>query len=405
MSLPSLILGSPQWMAVTLGLIGLSAIAILLCYARAAARRPVKIVAVLLKSAGFAALAISLLEPLLTGSRPRRGANAFVILADNSQSLQIRDGQSSGTNGDWMRRMLAGESEWKTRLGQDFDVRSYVFDSHLRAVEGFDGLTFDGASSALTTSLEGLAKRFRGLPLAGVLLFSDGNRTDLGEVDLSSLPPIYTVVPPSRSVARDIGVTQVSINQTNFESAPAVIRAEVSTAGITGQSVVAVLVDGAGKEVERQKQSANGDGKPLSFRFQFRPERKGVSFYRVEAYLAADRLNVEKKIDEVVSSEQALANNSRLVVVDQGAGPYRVLYVSGRPTGNSSFCAGQSTRTKRLSLPGCCGLPAARPSSTFVVRGLNRLVRCLMVSITLILKRPSAKISLCSFGWVQTLWS
>ena len=38
---------------------------------------------------------------------------------------------------------------------------------------------------------------------------------------------------------------------------------------------MAVLADEAGKEVERQVVKATGDGKPLSFRFQFRPERKG----------------------------------------------------------------------------------------------------------------------------------
>ena len=198
-------------------------------YTRAEAKRSVRIAAGVLKALGFTALAISLLEPLLTGSRPRRGANAFVILADNSQSLQIRDGETTHTNGDWMRGLLRGESAWKTRLGQDYDVRSYVFDSHLRAVDGFEGLTFDGTGSALATSLEALSKRFRGLPLAGVLLFTDGNRTDLSDLDLSQLPPIYPVIPPSRSVARDVGVTRVSINQTNFESAPVVIRADVAT--------------------------------------------------------------------------------------------------------------------------------------------------------------------------------
>ena len=107
-----------------------------------------------------------------------------------------------------------------------------MFDSHLRAVDGFEGLTFDGTGSALATSLEALSKRFRGLPLAGVLLFTDGNRTDLKDLDLSQLRPIYPVIPPSRSVGRDVGVTQVSINQTNFESAPVVIRADVATSRI-----------------------------------------------------------------------------------------------------------------------------------------------------------------------------
>ena len=128
-----------------------------------------------------------------------------------------------------------------------------MFDSHLRAVDGFDALTFDGTGTTLATSLSALSQRFRGLPLAGVLLFTDGNRTDAGDVDWSQLPPIYPVVPPSRGVARDVGVNQVSISQTNFESAPVVIRADVSAVGFKGEPIVAVVADEAGKEVERQE--------------------------------------------------------------------------------------------------------------------------------------------------------
>ena len=351
MTLPSLIWGSPQWMAVVLALVGLATIMLLWSYTRAEAKPSVRMAAGFLKAAGFAALAISLLEPLLTGSKPRRGANAFVILADNSQSLQIRNGEGMHTNGDWVRGLLRDESDWKTRLGQDYDVRSYVFDSHLRAVDGFDALSFDGAGSALPTSLEALAKRFRGLPLAGVLLFSDGNRTDLGDVDLSSLPPIYPVIPPSRAFGRDVGITQVSINQTNFESAPVVVRADVSTIGLSGKPVVAVLVDEAGVQVERQVKKATDDGKPLGYRFQFRPERRGVSFYRVQAFPASDE-KAGQGSDDAANTEQTLANNSRLVVVDQGAGPYRVLYASGRPNWEFKFLRRAIDEDKEVELVG-----------------------------------------------------
>src|SRR5262245_39859762 len=179
MTLPSLIWGSPRWLTVAAAAMALALIALLTSYARARVRPSVRVVAALLKGIGFAALALSLVEPLLTGLKPRRGANAFVILADNSQSLLIRDGRDSRTRGDWLRdRLGPKEAAWRTRLEQDFDVRRYVFDSHLRALDGFDALTFDGVGSALSTSLAALGRRFHGLPIAGVLLFTDGNRTD-----------------------------------------------------------------------------------------------------------------------------------------------------------------------------------------------------------------------------------
>ncbi len=365
MTLRSVIWGSPQWMAVALGILGIAAFGLVWSYAKADANRSVRIAAALLKALGFSALAISLLEPLLTGSKPRRGANAFVIVADNSQSMQIRNGDDPSTNGDWMRGLLQGDLEWKTRLGQEYDVRSYMFDTHLRAVEGFEGLTFDGGGTTVVNSLNALARRFRGLHLAGVLLFSDGNRTDFGDLDASSLPPIYPVVPPSRAVGRDVGVDRVSINQTNFESAPVVIGADISTVGLAQEAVVAVLADESGKQVERQTLMAAGDGKPLGFRFQFRPERTGVSFYRVQAFPAADEQKVEKAGDLKKSSEQTLSNNSRLVVVDQGGGPYRVLYVSGRPNWEFKFLRRAIEEDKDLELIGMVRIARRQPKFDF----------------------------------------
>jgi uncharacterized membrane protein len=371
MTLPSLIWGSPHWLVYAGALLALALALLLWSYGRAPAKRSVRVSAALLKAIGFTALALSLVEPLLAGLKPRRGANAFVILADNSQSMLVRDGQGSRTRGDWLRDRLNKEAGWKTRLEQDFDVRRYAFDSHLRALDGFEALTFDGVGSTLSTSLAALARRFRGLPLAGVLLFTDGNRTDAGDLDWSQLPPIYPVIPPAQGPARDLGVPRVTISQTNFESAPAVVRADVSAAGFAGEPVVAAITDEAGKDVERQEAKASDDGKPLSFRFQFRPEHKGISFYRVRAFAASE----EKRSGEQAadgsgsssssSSEQTLANNSRLVVVDQGGGPYRVLYVSGRPNWEFKFLRRALNDDDQIELVGLVRIAVKQPKFNF----------------------------------------
>src|SRR5689334_17076279 len=147
MTARSLIWGSPEWLtwAALLMLAALAALA--WSYARARTSPRVRAACAVLKGLGFAALALSLLEPLLTGARPRRGANAFAVVADNSQSLLIRDEGAPANRGEWQRRLLKKEAPWRTRLAQDFDVRSYLFDSHLRAVDSFDELAFDGPAS------------------------------------------------------------------------------------------------------------------------------------------------------------------------------------------------------------------------------------------------------------------
>jgi uncharacterized membrane protein len=366
MTSTSFVWGSPEWAAWALGLSGAAALVLLWGYLRARASGPVRACCAALKVVGFAALAVSLLEPLLAGTRPRRGANAFVVLADNSQSLLVRDDDSSRTRGDWLRERLRKDAPWATRLGQDFDVRRYAFDTHLRAVAGFDDLAFDGTGSSLNASLSALGRRFRGLPLAGVLLFTDGNQTDAGDVDWSRLPPVYPVLPPSRGAARDVGVSQVSVSQTNFEAAPAVVRADVAAIGFRGKTVVVTVTDEAGHEVARQRAEAGGDGKPLSFRFQFRPVRKGINFYRVNAFAAADEAALKAGGQEPApSGEQTTANNSRLVVIDQGGGPYRVLYVGGRPGWEFKFLSRAVAEDEQVKLVGLVRVARRQPKFDF----------------------------------------
>ena len=371
---PGLALGAPQWALVALAIGVVAALSVLWSYGRSPARPRVKILAALLKGVGFAALILALVEPILTGTMPRRGANAFVVLADNSQSLLIKDEQGgTASRGDWVRDRLKKELPWKTRLGQDFDVRHYAFDSHLRAVEEFDALKFDGTASSLDGSLAALARRFQGLPVAGVLVFTDGNRTDAGELDATGLPPIYPVIPPSRGRIRDVGLREVSVSQTNFESAPVVVRADVSAVGFDGRAIIAAVLDEAGQEVARQELKATADGKPLGYRFQFRPEKKGINFYSVVAFAASGESATRKgTIDEARSGEQTLANNTRLLVVDQGGGPYRVLYLGGRPNWEFKFLRRALQEDEQVNLVGLLRIAKRQAKFDFQAAGSRK---------------------------------
>ena len=120
-----------------------------------------------------------------------------------------------------------------------------------------------------------------------------------------------------------------------------------------------------------RKSNANKCSPPATasrsaFRFQFRPERKGVNFYQVHAFAAAD----EKKAEQVAgdspsTSEQTLANNSRLVVIDQGGGPYRVLYVSGRPDWEFKFLRRALEEDDQLELAGLVRIARRQPKFDF----------------------------------------
>src|SRR5436190_8660108 len=288
-----------------------------------------------LKVLGIAALVLCLLEPLWSKQRARPGANYFLVLADNSQGLKIHDRGQSQSRGEQIKKWLAedGDGKWQQALAETFQLRRYSFDARLQPVSTYEELDFNGSATALHTALKNVSERYRGQPLAGVLLVTDGNATDnSGALDIAGLPPIYPVVAGTDDVPRDLSVQKATVTQTAFEDAPVTIQADVSADGFRGDEIVVQLFDSTGKKIEEQKQRPERNDQTLAFRFRLKPTERGLNFYDVRAAARSDLDNPTNK-----NSEATTANNSRAVVVDRGTGPYRILYVSGRPNWEFKF--------------------------------------------------------------------
>src|ERR1044071_6811993 len=320
-----------------------------------------------LKLLGFTALALCLLEPLWSGQRARPGANLFAIVADNSQGLQIKDRGETLTRGELLRGLLdLQHSSWQESLGQNFDLRRYLFDARLQTTRDFSELNFDGRATAMGSMLKTLSERYQGRPLAGVLLLTDGNATDLSSLpDLQGLPPIYPVVIGNMAPVKDISIQQARVSQTAFEDAPVSVQADATANGYADQTIVAQLLDRAGKKVADQNLRPRKDKDSLAFRFQLRPETNGLSFYRLRIR-AQDELSRPETSD--TSEEATLANNSTVLVVDRGRGPYRILYVAGRPNWEFKFLNRAVQDDDQLQLVGLIRVARREPKFTFLGR-------------------------------------
>ncbi len=341
---------------------------LLLSYARGPGGVGLRSICATLKALAFATLLVCLLEPLLSGTRPRPGANALALLVDTSQSMTIAEGGKPEPRGEVVRSRLDETNAWRRRLDQDFDVRTYAFANDLSTVNGLDDLVFDGSGSNLAGALGSLAERFEGLPLAGILVFTDGNATDarrIRDLDPQRVPPIYPVVPEAGGRRVDVALVDVSVNQSNFEAAPVTVRADVRAEGAKGRRVVAVVRDAKGQEVQRQRFEVSDDRQTVPFRFQIRPDRVGVQFYEVRAGLLDDDGALGEPEPRRVSKEPTLENNRRLVVVDRGGGPYRVLYLSGRPNWEFKFLRRALDEDDQIDLIGLIRIANRKPKFDF----------------------------------------
>ncbi|MBN1419414.1 MAG: hypothetical protein JXP34_11600 [Planctomycetes bacterium] len=337
-------------------------------YGRASGGGSLRLAAGLLKAIGLVALIACLLEPMITGTRPRPGANQFVVLIDDSRSLRIRDAGAVATRAETVRALAAETAGWHARLAQAFDVRRYRFAERLQTLATDDALDASGDASNLATALRTIAGRYRGRPLAGILVLTDGNATDLsdGAIDASGLPPIYAVPIGAAAAQKDIRLEEIAVSQTNFEETPVVIRATVAGDGWTGEAILVDLLDESGERVERQEVAFEDGQTSRALRFQVRPERAGVSFHRLRA--------VSKSEGEAVfgapetSAEATLANNERLVAVDRPGGPFRVLYVSGRPNWEFKFLRRALAEDREVDLVGLIRIAKREPKFVFLGR-------------------------------------
>jgi uncharacterized membrane protein len=319
------------WIVPALALLVFLAAALVWAGHRSSVERRIRLGCGFLKLAGVLTLALCLLEPMQIGQRARPGANVFALMVDDSQSLRVKDTGQAASRGGVLRRQLTNdEGGWQAAMEENFQVRRYMFDAHLQDVRDFSELKFEGNATALEHALQTATERWRGQPVAGVLLFTDGDATDASS-DLATLdhcPPVYPVVVGNETGLRDIALDKVTVGQTAFEDAPVTVQAEVSAHGFAGSEVSARLIEitgGASNVVAQQIKPVKDDESGLNFRFQIQPDKPGLHFYEVET-----RSREELGWPASNTREATLANNRQIVAVDRGQEPFRVLYVGGR---------------------------------------------------------------------------
>ncbi len=367
MNVGVLFLAGRDWLWPAVGAFGAALAFVARSYFHTAAPRGLRLGCATLKLLGIGALLACLLEPMWSEQRVKPGANILAVIVDNSLSMTLHDRDAIESRGDAVRRFITGERNlWHTQLADSFDLRDYLADARLQPSQKFRELAFDGRTTALGHTLAQLAERHRGQPLAGVILLTDGIAADLSDPEqLRDLPPIYPVVFGRDGPARDLAVTSTSVTQTSFEDAPVTILAEVAATGFSSEEIEAKLfaieaakpaagTTPAPKPTAEQTLTVPADGGKIVFRFQIRPAQTGVHFYRL--VVAPKRAG---------APEATLANNESVVTVDRGAGPYRLLYVSGRPNWEYKFLHRAVEGDDQTQLVGLIRIANREPKFTF----------------------------------------
>jgi uncharacterized membrane protein len=354
-------LGQPAWLWPALLLLVIALVALFWGYRRAGRIDVVRTAAFGFKLAAMALIAACLLEPLWTAPTPKPDANVVVVLADNSRGMSIAERVGGESRNDALRKIVGdGTTGWLPTLDAAFDVRAYTFaEGVTRSVDLAADLKADGRASNLGAALKEVATRYRNRALAAVVVLSDGNATDLsGTFAAAGLPPVYTVAIGTDDTGADLALADATVVTSNFEDAPVTIHADIQVSSLAGRQAVVRLSDAGGKLVEQQTVAITSADHHSKVRFNVRPEQHGVVFYQLEV-AAVDQPGAAPL------NEATTANNRKTIVVDRGQGPYRILYVSGRPNWEYKFLHRAVEADDEVKLVGLIRIAKREPKFEF----------------------------------------
>lgn len=298
-----------------------------------------------LRVAALAVLLLCLLRPalLLSTAVPQR--NVVGILIDDSRSMAISDAEG-GTRGEQARQIFAGtDSTLLAALSERFIVRFFRFSDVVRR-SAPDQLTFAGTRTLLATAIDGASEELGGVPVAGLVLVSDGAdnaRADeeqpLLDETISSLRasaiPVHTIGIGRPRLDRDIEISRVSVPGEVLEGSVVVAELGVTQRGYAGKTVTLIAED-SGRIVATQEVALPADGEAASVRVQ-------VPAMRAGARLLGFRIAPQP-------GEMVAQNNAQQALVSVRERREKILYLEGEPRFELKFIRRAVADDERLQL-------------------------------------------------------
>jgi uncharacterized membrane protein len=274
-----------------------------------------------------AVLMFSLSRPVLVLSTSVPQKNFIGVLLDDSRSMQIRDGGET-SRGEMVGEVFSVDGDLLTSLSERFLVRFFRFSSQTQRIENAEALTFDGSSTSLGEALDRARQELSGVPLAGLVMVSDGadNSGDRLSDALVALEasdvPVFSVGVGREEFDRDVALRRVETPRSVLKGASLVVDLTIAHRGYRGQSVE-LFVEDSDRIISQQEVELPGDGDAA----------------RVRVHLVADEVGPRlfKFRIPALSGELVTQNNEQEALVIVEDRQEKILYFEGEPRSEVAF--------------------------------------------------------------------
>lgn len=291
-----------------------------LAYRRAAAAPSARAALAGLRFCTLALVVLLLMRPVARVAPDEAGGAAVPILVDTSRSMSIEDAAGE-RRVDRAREIVTGTL--LPALSPRFGVEVFGFAEEVTPAQP-DQLAATGRRSDLAGALRAIEERYRGRPLAGIVLLSDGGDTsgEVGSGQFDPQIPVYAIGIGSRSIDRDREVLSATVAESVLDDSRLDLAVSAVSHGEGGAAFELRLLEN-GRPVEIRRVQPAGDGVPVREVFQIEPRTGTPGLYTVEVPTGG--------------ADPVPENNARSVLVQQPSRPRRVLLVQGAPGYEHSF--------------------------------------------------------------------
>ena len=294
-----------------------------------------------LRMAALALVLFCLLRPTLIVRAAVPQQNVVAVLLDDSRSMQIPDWKGQA-RGEFVRQEFGvADRPLLKSLSDRFLVRTFRFSSTAGRLNSVNDLKFQGSQTRLGTALQGVRDELAGLPVAGVVIVSDGADTSDASLTEALLGmkaekmPVFTVGVGSPALVRDIQIDRVSTPRTVLKNASLLVDVVVTQTGYPGKTV-SVDVEDEGRIVGSQQVTFPADGSPATARVRATASETGPRAFKFK---------VTPQPDEVVAQ-----NNVRDALIDVRDHREKILYFEGEPRFEMKFLRRAIVEDKNLQV-------------------------------------------------------
>ncbi len=220
------------------------------------------------------------------------------------------------------------QSDLLHQLSERFTLRFFRFSSRATRLEGPGELRYDGTHTDLGTALDGAREELSGLPLAGLVMITDGADNGRRPLTESLVPlqaagvPVFTVGLGEESLAPDIEVGRVELPRAVLEGSTLLVDVVVTQTGMDRRTVP-LIVEDESRLLAEQNVTLGPDGEPVVARIGFQLDAAG-----------AHRVRFRIPVQE---GERVDRNNARDVQVEVRGDREKILYFPGEPSWEVKF--------------------------------------------------------------------